>query len=321
MERVGRRSRKPTPPGLRAGAEDRVASAAPRQAAPAGGPGPLAAAIHGIARRVARLPLPRGAGIYGTFALFLGAGIYGSVVGGHVPAIITAVHDAADAGARAAGFGLNTVTISGRKYLSEAEIRQAAGIGPGTSLLFLDAVAAREGLLAVPWIAEAQVRKLYPDRVDIEIVEREAFAFWQLKGKVQVIAEDGTVIAPVELAPRPDLPLVVGVGADKRAKGIVKLLAKFPDIAAQTRAAVLVAERRWNLRMKNGIDVRLPETDPAGALAQLAVLDREKKLLSRDVAAIDLRLPDRITVRLSDDAAKAREEAMKPKSKRKGADT
>ena len=224
-------------------------------------------------------------------------------------------------GARAAGFGLSTVTISGRKYLSAAEIRQAAGIGPGTSLLFLDAVAAREGLLAVPWIADAQVRKLYPDRVDIEIVEREAFAFWQVKGKVQVIAEDGTVIAPVELAPRPDLPLVVGVGADKRAKGIVMLLARFPDIAAQTRAAVLVAERRWNLRMKNGIDVRLPEVDPAAALAELSGLDREKKLLSRDVVAIDLRLPDRITVRLSDDAAKAREEAMKAKTKRKGADT
>jgi cell division protein FtsQ len=64
------------------------------------------------------------------------------------------------------------------------------------------------------------------------------------------------------------------------------------------RAAVLVAERRWNLKFKSGLDVRLPEEGAAQALETLMVLDREKKLLSRDLTAIDLRLPGRVTVRL-----------------------
>jgi cell division protein FtsQ len=83
---------------------------------------------------------------------------------------------------------------------------------------------------------------------------------------------------------------------------------------------VLVAERRWNLRLKNGIDVRLPEIDPGRALDTISTLDREKKLLSRDVALIDLRLPDRVTVQLSDAAAAARENALKDKAgpKKKG---
>ncbi|BAR98528.1 cell division protein FtsQ [Blastochloris viridis] len=295
--------------------------AAPHSGSPAGAAA-LGAAVHAVAGRINALRLPRGIGYIGTALLFIATGTYGVIVGGHVPALATAIQDGADAGARAAGFGLTTVAITGRKYLSEAEIRHAAGIGPGTSVLFFDAAASREGLLTIPWIAEAQVRKLYPDRVDIEIVEREAFALWQLKGKVQVIAEDGTVIAPGEAAPRTGMPLVVGVGADKRAKSIVALLARFPDIAAQTHAAVLVAERRWNLRMKNGLDVRLPELDPAAALAELVALDREKKLLSRDLVAIDLRLKDRVTVRLSDAAAKAREDASKTKTvKRKGSET
>jgi cell division protein FtsQ len=79
-----------------------------------------------------------------------------------------------------------------------------------------------------------------------------------------------------------------------------------------------VADRRWNLRLKNGIDVRLPETNVEQALDRLVALDREKKILSRDVLAIDLRLPDRVTVRLSDAAAAAREEALKDKRKKKG---
>ena len=84
------------------------------------------------------------------------------------------------------------------------------------------------------------------------------------------------------------------------------------------RASILVAERRWNLRLKNGLDVRLPETNVAQALERLVALDREKKLLSRDITAVDLRLPDRVTVRLSDAAAQAREDALKRQEEEKG---
>jgi cell division protein FtsQ len=298
-----------------------VPARAPRAASSAGGPA-LGDAVHALANRIIALNLPRHFGYYATALLFAATATCGVIAGGRLPALTAAIQDGADTAARAAGFGLGTIAISGRKYLTDADIRQAAGIGPGTSVLFFDAAAAREGLLAIPWIADAQVRKLYPDRIDIDIVEREAFALWQLKGKIQVIAQDGTVIAPGEAPPRPNLPLVVGIGADKRAKDIVTLLAKFPEIAAQTYAAVLVAERRWNLRLKNGMDVRLPETDPAAALAELVALDRDKKLISRDILAIDLRLKDRVTVRMSDAMAKAREEAAKAKSaKRKGSET
>jgi cell division protein FtsQ len=85
-------------------------------------------------------------------------------------------------------------------------------------------------------------------------------------------------------------------------------------------ACVLVGERRWNLRLKNGIDVRLPESDIAPALERLVALDRAKNLITRDIVAIDLRLADRVTVRLSDAAAQARLEALKDKAKKKGGD-
>ena len=87
------------------------------------------------------------------------------------------------------------------------------------------------------------------------------------------------------------------------------------------RASILVAERRWNLKLKNGLDVRLPEINVEAAFEMLLALDRDKKLLTRDITAVDLRLPDRVTVRLSEEAARARDEAMKPKKqKKKGGD-
>ena len=141
---------------------------------------------------------------------------------------------------------------------------------------------------------------------------------WQKAGRVGVIAGDGTVLEPY-VAPRLiELPLVVGRGAETRAKEFLALLDRYPDLRASVRATVLVGERRWNLRLKNGIDVRLPETDVAPALERLVALDKEKTLTTRDIVAIDLRLPDRVTVRLSEPAAQARIDAAKDKAKKKG---
>jgi len=213
-----------------------------------------------------------------------------------------------------------TVSLSGQRQVSREEIFAAAGVTDHSSLLFLDVADARAKLEAIPWIAEATVRKLYPDRLQITVTEREPFALWQQQGKVKVIAADGTVLSE-KVEPRlASLSFVVGNGAAARARDFLAVLDKYPSIRDSVRASIYVAERRWNLKLKNGVDVRLPETNLEGALATLARLDREKNLLSRDITAVDLRLADRLTVRLSDAVAQAREEAIKKNTKKKGGD-
>jgi cell division protein FtsQ len=111
---------------------------------------------------------------------------------------------------------------------------------------------------------------------------------------------------------------VVGRGAETRARDFLALVDRYPQVRSIMKAAVFVGERRWNLRLKDGLDVRLPENDVGNALATLTRLDKEERLFSRDITAVDMRLPDRLTVRLSEDAAKAREELFKDKKKKAG---
>jgi len=195
------------------------------------------------------------------------------------------------------------------------------GVNGRSSLLFLDAAAVRDKLKADPWIADATVQKLYPGRLQIAITERAPYALWQESGRVSVIAEDGAVLEPYVARRFVSLPLVVGKGAQTRASDFLTLLAQYPQVRAAVKAIVFVGERRWNLRLADGVDVRLPEHGVEKALATLTRLDREDSLFSRDITAIDMRLPDRLTVRLSEDAAKVRDESMKDKkSKRKAGD-
>jgi cell division protein FtsQ len=262
--------------------------------------------------------VPRGTGVAAFSVFVLATAGFGVVRGDHVPAIIDELRDWRDAAANAAGFRITSIAMAGQKQLSREEILTTAGITGRTSLLFLDAAEARAKLKANPWIAEATILKLYPSRLHVAVTEREAFALWQKDRKVSVISSDGTVVEPFVSARFAKLPLVVGIGAETKAKDFLAQLAKYPLLREQMHAAVFVAERRWNVVLKNGIDVRLPETDAEKALDTLVQLDRDNKLLSRDIAVVDLRLADRVTVRLADEPAAARIEAIKAKNKKKG---
>jgi cell division protein FtsQ len=263
---------------------------------------------------------PRGAGVAASGLAILASLAYGAVKGDHIPHILAGLKDARDAIANTAGLRVTSVALAGNHHVSREEVLAAAGITADTALVFLDVDEVRQRLNSHPWIADATVLKLYPGELQIGIKEREPFALWQKDGRVSVIAEDGTVLEPYAESRMVRLPLVVGRGAQSKAKEFLALLDRYPAMRDFVHACVLVGERRWNLRLKNGIDVRLPEVDIAPALERLVALDRAKNLITRDIVAIDLRLADRVTVRLSDAAAQARLEALKDKAKKKGGD-
>lgn len=312
-------------PRPRAGAGPRVARKRRRPTARRTGRFAKFGALAVLRRQVERIVWaaerfhwPRYGGITATALILLSSIGFGIVRGDHTQVVVDALADVRDMGANAVGFRIAGVAMTGHKHLSRDEVLAIAGVSGRTSLLFFDAAAARARLKANPWVGDATVQKLYPDRLAIDITERVAFALWQKDGQVNVIATDGTVLEAFVSRSVLTLPFVVGTGAETRAHEFLAQLDRHPELRDQVRASVLVAERRWSLKLKNGIDVRLPETDVPRALDQLATLERDKKLLSRDIVAIDLRLPDRVTVRLSDGAAQAREDVLKakrPKSK------
>ena len=270
-----------------------------------------------------QLQPPRGVGASAAVLLLVASAGYGAVRGDHLLTIAANVQDICDSAANAMGFGISEIALDGRHNLSRKAILASAGITGSTSLLFLDAHAARARLMKNPWVAEATVLKLYPGRLRIGITERKPFALWQMDRHVSLIAADGTVLEPFAPHRFLSLPLVVGKGAEHEAQDFLALVKRYPLIARQVQAVALVAERRWNLYLKDGVEVLLPEDRPAHALGTLVDLARTKKLLTRDIVNVDLRLADRVTVRLSDAAYATREEAIKAaekarKTKRKG---
>jgi cell division protein FtsQ len=236
--------------------------------------------------------------------LFLGTAIvYGAVIGGQTERAYDALTGGIERLAIAAGFGVDRVTVTGQVHATDAAITGALGAGPDTMMLNFDTDAAKARLEAVPWIRHAQVMRLLPSTLQVVIEERTPYAVWQSKGQTYVVDAEGVMLAPALRDAYADLPLVVGDGAAKHAAQLFDQLVAFVDLERQLVAAIRVGDRRWTLKLASGVEIMLPDDGIQEALAALTKLDAERNVLKRDIAAVDLRLLDRITVRLRDTAA------------------
>jgi len=253
-----------------------------------------------------------------SLSLLFVVGAYGLVKGGHYAAFVAANGEPVDVLAKSLGFSIKTVTISGARELKEADLLAVAGITSRNSLLFLDVGEVRDRLQRGALVKEAVVTKRYPDRLIIEIEERQPFALWQYNGNVQIIAADGVPLSAMRDRRFIHLPLVVGAGANEKLSQYLSLLDGVGELREKIVAGVWVAERRWTLKTANGVDIVLPEIAPEAALVRLAELEKTTQILDKDLISIDLREEGRLMVRLTEEAAAERAGTLAAKSKAKG---
>lgn len=237
-------------------------------------------------------------GAYSATGFLAASAFYGFVAGGHLDGLV-------DRLLVGAGLSVQNVDITGHSETSELAVLERLEIDGTTSLLGYDVSEARNRITGLPWVGSASVRKLYPKDLVVTVTEREPFALWQRGNVIMVIDRTGTPIVEYADSRFASLPLVVGYGAETGAREFIDRLNAHPALSVRTRASVFVSERRWNLVLDSGITIKLPEQDAAAALDTLVRFDREEGLLARNVSEIDLRLDDRIIVRIADDPGSA----------------
>ena len=296
-----------------------LAFSAPAASAPAAGPTlRREAALRRRASIVAGfVSAPRGVGVALSAALFAAVVAAAFRSGDSYSRFVAAYGAPRDIAARALGFGVDAITISGPVQLKVADVLKAADVAPTASLPFLDVEAVRARVAAIPKVRDATVRKLYPDRLLVTLVERAPAGVWQDGGKLEVVSADGTPFEPFSDMRLADLPYVVGPGAAAHLAEYAAIRDAAGELKPRIRAGVYVGDRRWNLAMTDGTSVLLPEDSPQTALKRLIALQRGSQLLDKDVVAVDLREADRVFVRLS--PAAAAERVKSPGGKSPGA--
>ena len=248
-------------------------------------------------RRVRRILARRAGPLLLAVALLSGAWMTGHLSTAWRTALDTAVETSITA-----GFQVRHVLVSGRSKTDRQTLVEALGIEIGEAMFAIDLEAARARVTSLAWVRDASIRRRMPDTVVIELVERRPLAMWQHQGELFVVDTVGEVIGGAQPEDHSGLFLVVGPGAPAATADLLALLGLTPDLAPRVLAAVRIGQRRWKLHLDGGIDIHLPEDGVQEAWLALAGMDRSSGLLSRDVMTIDLRLPDRLVVRLTEEA-------------------
>lgn len=188
-----------------------------------------------------------------------------------------------------AGFGISQIHLSGNGRTSPHDIATALGFSEDQSIFGADVHEARARLMQLPWVADAEVRRRYPDDITVSVVEKLPFALWQAPNGVFLIERDGSVITGQGLSEFAKLPHLIGLGAPTAAAELIDALASHRAVAARVKGMQRVGERRWNLILDDGVLVQLPEKNWQHEIGALEYLIVDKGILERDITEIDLR--------------------------------
>ena len=197
----------------------------------------------------------------------------------------------------AAGFDVKRITVKGLTKTSEDELLNVIGPIVGDSILHFDHHRARGRVEELGWVRAAAVSRLLPDTVHISVREREPAAVWQLAGRLYLIDDIGAVIDEVGAYEYSNLPLIVGAGAPEAASGMLNALQRRPKLWRMAAALVRVSDRRWNVRLKNGVDIKFPEVGYEAAVDDVAALQAAHGVLDENLEYVDLRDPERVVFR------------------------
>jgi cell division protein FtsQ len=195
-----------------------------------------------------------------------------------------------------AGFKVKDILVTGRKQISEDALLASLSVKQNAPIFGISIADAQKSLSGISWVKDVTISRRLPDAIIVELKERQPAALWQYQKKISLIDQEGAVLTAENLSPWKSLPLVVGEDAPKHIAELAGLLNAEPVIAGALGSAVRINNRRWDLHLQNGMVVKLPEQDSELALRRLVTLQAQKKIFDRNIAAIDLRQPERLMV-------------------------
>lgn len=197
------------------------------------------------------------------------------------------------------GLVVDEVLVNGRQNTTKTSLLGALNVKLGEPILGLDLDVIQSRVVALPWVKTAHIQRQLPDKVLINIQERKPTGRWQKNGRLTLIDEDGVTIRKLSGNLFQHLPIIIGNDAPAKVKQVLPILKKEPELFRRVKALTFVGSRRWNVRVDDKIDIKLPEKQIDKAWSHLATIEKGHKVLNRDVIAVDMRIIDQFIIKLT----------------------
>lgn len=202
-------------------------------------------------------------------------------------------------------FMVNMMAVDGASDLVAEGVREMLPVDFPISSFDLDLEAMREAVVSLDPVKSARLYVRQGNVLQVDIVERIPVVLWRNDRGLQLLDDEGALVGPAFLrADWPELPLIVGTGADTQVEEALELVRAAQPLASRFRGLVRMGERRWDVVLDRDQRIMLPEEGAVHALERVIAMDQAVDMLERDLLAVDLRLPNRPTLRMTGGAVR-----------------
>lgn len=200
-------------------------------------------------------------------------------------------------------FMVGLMAIDGAGTSVGQDIREAVPIDFPISSFDLDLEQIREAVTGLDPVKEASVRIRPGGILQIDVIERLPALVWRSYEGLAVLDETGAHVGELpNRTERADLPLIAGEAANVAVKEALLLFETAEPLGARLRGLLRIGERRWDVILDRGQRILLPTRNPAQALERVIALNEAQDLLERDLTVVDMRIPERTTIRMTQNA-------------------
>jgi len=199
--------------------------------------------------------------------------------------------------------GVNSVQVDGVTSLPADQVRETAGIEPGTPLLRVDVDAARARIARLPQVASVEVTRGWPHTVVVTVVERVPVAVVGPPGQRTLVDAHGVLFDTVTGAPPAGVvPLDVaspGPGDGATMAGLAAVEAMSTDLRKQIASVAVRTGEDITLTLTDGTQVRWggPEQSDRKGAALAALLEQLARGKLDPASTIDVSTPEAVVLR------------------------
>jgi cell division protein FtsQ len=205
---------------------------------------------------------------------------------------------------RSSAFPLNTIRVVGDvRHVSVAQVVDALQGRVRGTFFSVDIDAIRSLFETLPWVRRAEVRRLWPDGLEVRLEEHVPLARWGRERDARLVNTYGELFRGRE---ETALPVIAGPAASEGsiARRLVEFRRVLAPLGLEPKSVLLSARYAWQIDLSNGLTVKLgrdrEKDDVTERLARfVAAYPHTVARLERRLEYVDLRYPNGFAVRVA----------------------
>ena len=196
-------------------------------------------------------------------------------------------------------FEIKHIKVIDSQKSKENDIREKIN-NLSDNLLFLDKQILQNEIEEVPWVKRANIKKIFPNKIQVQVIENDPYAIFLNEGVPFLIDLDGTIITQIsDQSIDTDMIQILGEKANENLESIIKSInIHFPELINDIKSLEYIELRRWNMKLKRDLKIKFPDEKIDQSIINLKRLFVEQNVSESNIIEIDLRIHGRASVKV-----------------------